>query len=83
MLRFFQSHGRSATVSYFYRKAALFTVISFVGLGGLYLVNEAFGAQEQMIALLFILISVLTLPHMLIVEAMYQRRRREASPQTA
>lgn len=83
VLRFFQSHGRSATVSYFYRKAALFTLISFVGLGGLYMVNQAFGAQEQMIALLFILISVLTLPHMLIVEAMYQRRRYEAATQTA
>lgn len=79
ILRFFQRHGRQATLGHFYRKAALFTAISFIGLGGLYLVNEAFGAQEQMIALLFILISVLTLPHMLIVEAMYQRQRPRAA----
>lgn len=84
ILRFFQRHGRRATLGHFYRKAALFTLISFVGLGGLYLVNEAFGAQEQMIALLFILISVLTLPHMLIVEAMYQRQRPAGPrPETA
>lgn len=84
ILRFFQRHGRQATLGHFYRKAALFTLISFSGLGGLYLVNEAFGAQEQMIALLFILISVLTLPHMLIVEAMYQRQRPAGPrPETA
>ena len=84
ILRFFQRHGRQATLGHFYRKAALFTLISFMGLGGLYLVNEAFGAQEQMIALLFILISVLTLPHMLIVEAMYQRQRPAGPrPETA
>lgn len=80
ILRFFQRHGRTATFGYFYRKAALFTIISFIGLGGLYLINEAFGAQDQMIALLFILISVLTLPHMLVVEAMYQRERPETAP---
>ena len=78
ILRFFRQHGRTATVGHFYRKAALFTLISFIGLGGLYLTNEAFGAQDEMIALLFILISVLTLPHMLIVEAMYQRERPQA-----
>ena len=79
ILRFFQRHGRQATLGHFYRKAALFTLISFVGLGGLYVLNEAVGAQTEMIALLFILISVLTLPHMLIVEAMYQRQRPAAA----
>jgi hypothetical protein len=37
----------------------------------LYAANAAFGLEEQMLALLFILISMLTLPHMLVVERLY------------
>lgn len=77
MLRFFRRQGAAepTTISGFYRKATLFTIISFLGLAGLYVAYQAFGAEEQMIALLFILISVLTLPHMIIVEAMYQQKK--------
>jgi hypothetical protein len=60
----------------FYRKAALFTVLSFVMLAGLYAGLRAFGDRVEMIALLFILIAVMTLPHMLIVERLYQEREQ-------
>jgi hypothetical protein len=58
----------------FYREAALFTVIPFVGLAGLYAATQSFGLQNQMIALLFILIAIMTLPHMVVVERLYQDR---------
>jgi Brp/Blh family beta-carotene 15,15'-monooxygenase len=73
LVRFFNRTGEPTSLPGFYRKASLYTVISFVGLGGLYAATQSFGLQDQMIALLFILISVMTLPHMVIVERLYQQ----------
>jgi Brp/Blh family beta-carotene 15,15'-monooxygenase len=86
LLRFFRRREAvPATLAAFYREAALFTLLPFVGLGGLYWATRAFGSTDQMIALLFIIIAVMTLPHMIIVERLYrereQRRRVPASAQ--
>lgn len=79
MLRFFRRHDdEPATLTAFYRDAALFTLLPFAGLAGLYWLTRAFGAQDQMIALLFIIIAVMTLPHMIIVERLYRERERRA-----
>jgi hypothetical protein len=45
-----------------------------VGLAALYAATQSFGLQNQMIALLFILIAIMTLPHMVVVERLYQDR---------
>jgi Brp/Blh family beta-carotene 15,15'-monooxygenase len=74
LIRFFGTQGGPTTLPGFYQKAALYTVVSFAGLGALYAITQSFGLQDQMIALLFILISVMTLPHMVIVERLYQER---------
>lgn len=74
LIRFFGKAGGPTTLPGFYQKAALYTVVSFVGLGALYAFTQSFGMQDQMVALLFILISVMTLPHMIIVERLYQER---------
>lgn len=76
LVRFFNRRGARMTLAGFYRKAALFTVISLAGLGVLYLAGGAFGLRERMLSLLFILISVLTLPHMVIVEKFWRGRYR-------
>lgn len=84
LLRFF--HRRETTpdtVTDFYRKALLFTVLSFTGLGGLYWATQSFGLEDQMVALLFILIAVLTLPHMVVVEGLYRERERTSVSQTS
>jgi Brp/Blh family beta-carotene 15,15'-monooxygenase len=83
LLDFFRGRGAPTSLPGFYRKAALYTLISFVGLGALYAVTQSFGLQDQMIALLFILISVMTLPHMIIVERLYQEHDPDTAAQTA
>jgi hypothetical protein len=60
----------------FYREAVLFTVLPFVGLLGLYAATQSFGLENQMIALLFILIAIMTLPHMVVVEKLYREREK-------
>ena len=74
MLRFFRRRGEAMSMGQFYREAFLFTVLPFVGLVGLYAATQSFGLENQMIALLFILIAIMTLPHMVVVEKMYRER---------
>lgn len=71
MREYFKSKGKSLTLSQFYMKAAPFTLVSLFGLAVLAGINRAFGLEEQFLSLMFILISVLTLPHMFIVDRMY------------
>jgi len=76
LLRFFRERGDAMSMSQFYREAFLFTALPFVGLAGLYAATQSFGLQNQMIALLFILIAIMTLPHMVVVEKMYWEREK-------
>jgi Brp/Blh family beta-carotene 15,15'-monooxygenase len=80
LLRFFRHRGDAMSLGSFYREATLFTVLPFVGLGGLYAAAQSFGQETEMIALLFILIAIMTLPHMVVVERLYWERERQRSP---
>ena len=81
LLRFFREReAPPTTIPAFYRKAAFFTLLPFVGLAGLYWGTQAFGSTDQMIALLFIIIAVMTLPHMIIVERLYREREERRGP---
>ncbi len=71
MREFFSEKGKNLTFTGFYVKALPFTLVSLFGLAFLIGINQAFGLQEQFLSLMFILISVLTLPHMFIVDRMY------------
>lgn len=70
MKKFFRNIGESLSLWKFYKLAAPFTLISLAGLAFIYVLNEALGMEEQMVTLLFILISVLTLPHVMVVQKM-------------
>lgn len=74
MQEFFRSKGKSLSLIEFYKKATPFTLVSIVGLAMLLAINSAFGLEEQFLSLMFILISVLTLPHMFIVDRMYAEK---------
>lgn len=75
LLRFFSRRGRITSLSGFYRNAALFTLLSFAGLGVLYLITKSFTTRNEILALLFIVISLMTLPHIIIVERLYQTKK--------
>lgn len=55
----------------FYQKALNFTLLIYLGLLFLYNMLDAFGQAEKMIALFLAMISVLTLPHLIVVDKMY------------
>jgi Brp/Blh family beta-carotene 15,15'-monooxygenase len=72
MRDFFKNRGKDLSIPGFYKKALPFTLVSIIGLAFLAGINQAFGLDEQFLSLMFILISVLTLPHMVIVDRMYK-----------
>jgi len=71
MIRFFEKRDREFGLQDFIIQSLPFTLISLLGLAGLYYIQDLFGSGQQFITLMFILISVLTLPHMVIVNRMY------------
>ncbi len=72
MIEFFKEKGRDVSIGRFYKMALPFTLVSFAGLGLLLIIHQAYSFGNEMVSLLFILISVLTLPHMLIVDQMFK-----------
>ncbi|MCA1800986.1 MAG: Brp/Blh family beta-carotene 15,15'-dioxygenase [Rhodothermaceae bacterium] len=74
MISFFRDNGRHVTIWSFYRLALPFTLVSLFGLSVLFFVQRTYSVGNEMISLLFILISVLTLPHMIIVDRMFARK---------
>lgn len=73
MLKYLRKRNLDVTMAWFYKKTLLLSVMSYIGLAILYFITQAFGNEKLLIALLFILISVLTLPHIFIVEMMYRK----------
>lgn len=71
MLNYLNSFDMDVDLKWFYRNTFLYSVLSYTGLLATYLFLKAFGNAELLVALLFIIISVLTLPHMFVVEKMY------------
>lgn len=78
MRAYFKQQGETLSVLRFYKLATPFTIISLLGLVMLFYLHQAFSLGEQMISLLFILISVLTLPHMIVVDKMFQNKTTNA-----
>ncbi len=72
MLNYLNSFDMDVNMKWFYRSTFLYSVLSYAGLFVTYLILKAFGNAELLVALLFIVISVLTLPHMFVVEKMYR-----------
>lgn len=75
MSGFLKNKGRKFNILLFYKMALPFTAVSIFGLFALLYLQNAFGVQEMFLTLMFILISVLTLPHMLIVHKMYSMQK--------
>lgn len=72
MISFFAKQGRDLSIPKFYKLALPFTGVSLIGLLLLFYIYRTFSFENEMVSLLFILISVLTLPHMLVVDKMFK-----------
>lgn len=77
--QFFESKNKELSILQFYKLATPFTLISILGLIFLLYIQNIFQVEDQFLTLMFILISVLTLPHMLIVDRMYSDRNKSES----
>ncbi|MFU8859516.1 MAG: Brp/Blh family beta-carotene 15,15'-dioxygenase [Cyclonatronaceae bacterium] len=77
MIAFFREKGRCVTIWKFYQLAFPFTMVSLAGLFALFFIQQTYSTGNEMISLLFILISVLTLPHMLVVDRIFARKKAD------
>jgi len=73
MKEFFETKRKSLSFFEFYKKATPFTLVSLFGLLMLYGINQFLLLEGEFITLMFILISVLTLPHLFIADKMYRQ----------
>ncbi len=73
MLNFLSKKGNEVNFGWFFKESFVFSLLSYIGILFLYNMMDAFGEEELLISLLFISISVLTLPHMYIVEDLYKK----------
>ncbi len=71
MLNFLKEGKKEYGFGWFYKQSFIFSLLSYIGLLIVYNSLNAFGNEELMVSLLFVIISILTLPHMMVVEKMY------------
>lgn len=72
MIQFFNKRNKSFGLWDFILKSLPFTMISLLGLTALYYIQIFTDSGQQFVTIMFILISVLTLPHMVVVHKMYK-----------
>lgn len=74
MQQFFKRRKKKLTIANFYKLSLPFTFLSVFGLLILYALNNLSAMEDKLLILMFIVISVLTLPHMFIVDKLYSER---------
>lgn len=73
MLKYLTSKRHTVNFAWFFKQSFLFSLLSYIGLLFVYNMLNAFGNEELLVSLLFVVIAILTLPHMMVVEKLYTR----------
>ncbi len=71
---FITNRKSSIKFSAFYRKALPLSLITFAGIAVLFFVTQSFDSKEQMLAVFFIIIAAITLPHTILMEFLYREK---------
>jgi beta-carotene 15,15'-dioxygenase len=71
MLKYLNDNENQLNFGWFYKESFIYSLLSYIGILFVYNITNAFGQEEYLVSLLFAAISVLTLPHMLVVEKLY------------
>ena len=79
MISFMLEKGEKLQWSSFYVHSVPFTLLSIAGLGILYLIYNIWELDFHWLPMVFVIISALTLPHMFVVERMYELKRPSSS----
>lgn len=68
--------GRAAAAQLgaFFRAAVPLSLVTFAGMGLIFLIAGVYGSRDALIAMFFIIIAAVTLPHMVVMEMLYRRR---------
>jgi|AntAceMinimDraft_1070359.scaffolds.fasta_scaffold13871_4 Brp/Blh family beta-carotene 15,15'-monooxygenase len=78
MAAYLFTKGEQLSLASFYKQSFTFSMLSYLGLLFIYNLLDAFGQTELMVGLLLVLISVLTLPHLVVVEQLFQIKKADS-----
>lgn len=71
---FITNHKHTIQFKTFYRKALPLTLITFAGIGILFFITQSYGSKEQLLAVFFIIIAAITLPHTILMDFLYREK---------
>lgn len=71
---FLTQQVRTLKVAAFYRKALPLSLITFCGIGLVFWLTQSFGSRESMLAIFFIIIAAVTLPHTILMDVLYKQK---------
>ncbi len=76
MLSYLSDETTRLNFGWFYRESFIYSLLSYLGILLVYNMTNAFGQEKYLVSLLFAAISVLTLPHMYVVQKLYTTYRK-------
>lgn len=72
---FLTKQASKLDVKGFYKKALPLSLITFFGIAFAFWVSRSFGSTESMVAIFFIIIAAVTLPHSVLMDVLYKRKQ--------
>ncbi len=72
---FLTKQARFLDVKAFYKRAFPLSVITFAGIGLIFWLTASFGSRESMLAVFFIIIAAVTLPHSILMDVLYAQKQ--------
>jgi len=72
---FLSRQHKKLNFKYFYKKALPLSLITFLGIGLLFFITQSFGSKETLLAVFFIIIAAITLPHTIVMEFLYKEKQ--------
>ncbi len=72
---FLTKQASKLDVKGFYKKALPLSLITFIGIGFVFWLAKSFGSKESMVAIFFIIIAAVTLPHSVLMDILYRQKQ--------
>lgn len=72
---FLTKQANDLDVKGFYKKALPLSLITFVGIAFIFWLTKTYGSMESMVAIFFIIIAAMTLPHSVLMDVLYKQKQ--------
>jgi Brp/Blh family beta-carotene 15,15'-monooxygenase len=74
---FLTKQAGNLNVKGFYKRALPLSLITFSGIAFVFWLSKSFGSTESMVAIFFIIIAAITLPHSVLMDVLYKQKQAQ------